>query len=112
MHKGQKHTGHLRLLACSVGASPALQRDSVVPLPQSHARCLCPVSEHGQAFRHALSCSVLALLVIPDGEWCEAEFGSEFGGLYPVAVRFTPKAASLRSIEWYLSSAGQEYLYW
>lgn len=32
------------------------------------------LSERGQAFRHELSCSVLALLSIADAWWCEAEF--------------------------------------
>ncbi|EPE5170032.1 conjugation system SOS inhibitor PsiB family protein [Yersinia enterocolitica] len=87
----------------------------VLSLPQLEAMDAVELeqfSERGQAFRHALSCSVLALLAIPDAWWCEAEFGSEFGGLYPVTLRFTPKKASLRPVEWYLSSAGQEYPYW
>ncbi|ENF3520396.1 hypothetical protein ABQ706_004071 [Escherichia coli] len=70
------------------------------------------LSERGQAFRHELSCSVLALLSIADAWWCEAEFGSEFDGGDPFTLRLTSKSAPLHSVEWYLSSAVQEYHYW
>lgn len=40
-------------------------------------------AERGQDYRHVLSCSVLNILKVPQGCVVEAEYGSEFGGLYP-----------------------------
>lgn len=64
-------------------------------------------AERGQDFRHLLSCSVLNALKVPEGCIVEAEYGSEFGGLYPVTLRIAPKGKSPEA-EWYISSAGAE----
>lgn len=63
--------------------------------------------ERGQDYRHVLSCSVLNALKVPEGCIAEAEYGSEFGGLYPVTLRIAPRGES-PAVEWYLSSAGAE----
>jgi hypothetical protein len=64
-------------------------------------------AERGQDYRLMLSCSVLKALKVPEGCIFEAEYGSEFGGLYPVTVRIAPKGGSA-AVEWYVSSAGTE----
>lgn len=64
-------------------------------------------AERGQDYRHILSCSVLNALKAPEGCIVEAEYGSEFGGLYPVTLRFAPAGES-PMVEWYVSSAGIE----
>lgn len=64
-------------------------------------------AERGQDYRHLLSCSVLNALKVPQGCIVEAEYGSEFGGLYPVTIRFAPAGES-PVVEWYMSSAGTE----
>lgn len=64
-------------------------------------------AERGQDYRLLLSCSVLKALKVPEGCIFEAEYGSEFGGLYPVTVRIAPKGGS-PAVEWYVSSAGTE----
>ena len=58
-------------------------------------------------YRHVLSCSVLNILKVPQGCVVEAEYGSEFGGLYPVTLRIAPEGES-PAVEWYVSSAGTE----
>ncbi|WP_282808377.1 conjugation system SOS inhibitor PsiB family protein [Hafnia alvei] len=63
--------------------------------------------ERGQDYRHVLSCSVLNILKVPQGCVVEAEYGSEFGGLYPVTLRIAPEGES-PAVEWYVSSAGTE----
>ena len=64
-------------------------------------------AERGQDYRQLLSCSVLNLLNVPQGCVVEAEYGSEFGGLYPVTLRIAPEGES-PAVEWYVSSAGTE----
>jgi hypothetical protein len=64
-------------------------------------------AERGQDYRHVLSCSVLNILKVPRGCVVEAEYGSEFGGLYPVTLRIAPEGESPEA-EWYVSSAGTE----
>lgn len=64
-------------------------------------------AERGQDYRLLLSCSVLSLLNVPQGCLVEAEYGSEFGGLYPVTLRMVPEGES-PAVEWYVSSAGTE----
>ncbi|MGB2538860.1 conjugation system SOS inhibitor PsiB family protein [Hafnia paralvei] len=64
-------------------------------------------AERGQDYRHVLSCSVLNILNVPQGCIVEAEYGSEFGGLYPVTLRIAPEGES-PAVEWYVSSAGTE----
>ncbi|ATQ05239.1 conjugation system SOS inhibitor PsiB [Salmonella enterica] len=64
-------------------------------------------AERGQDYRHVLSCSVLNALKVPQGCIVEAEYASEFGGLYPVTIRFAPEG-EFPAVEWYVSSAGTE----
>ncbi|WNN54784.1 conjugation system SOS inhibitor PsiB family protein (plasmid) [Hafnia alvei] len=64
-------------------------------------------AERGQDYRQLLSCSVLNILNVPQGCIVEAEYGSEFGGLYPVTLRIAPEGES-PAVEWYVSSAGTE----
>ena len=64
-------------------------------------------AERGLDYRLLLSCSVLHALKEPQGCLVEAEYGSEFGGLYPVTVRFAPEGER-SAVEWYVSSAGTE----
>ncbi|ECC4750657.1 conjugation system SOS inhibitor PsiB [Salmonella enterica] len=68
-------------------------------------------AERGQDYRHVLSCSVLNALKVPQGCIVEAEYASEFGGLYPVTIRFAPEG-EFPVVEWYVSSAGTECDSW
>lgn len=68
-------------------------------------------AEQGTDYRYSLSCAVLRNLTVPDGCLVEIECESEYGGLYPVTLRFA-KSEEEPSVEWYLSSAGQEYDNW
>ncbi|EOW6429979.1 conjugation system SOS inhibitor PsiB [Cronobacter sakazakii] len=51
--------------------------------------------EQGEEYRLDLSNSVTALLPVPQGWQVNAEYRSEFGGLFPVQCRFTPDGEAL-----------------
>ncbi|MGE9553638.1 conjugation system SOS inhibitor PsiB [Erwinia amylovora] len=44
----------------------------------------------GEGERHVLTSAVLSLLTVPDGWTVNGEYRAEFGGLFPVQLRFTP----------------------
>lgn len=46
--------------------------------------------ERGQSDRHVLTCAVIRQLPLPEGWTVNGEYGSEFGGFFPVQLRFMP----------------------
>ncbi|MDE1188861.1 MAG: conjugation system SOS inhibitor PsiB [Pantoea sp.] len=49
--------------------------------------------ERGEADRHALTTAVMQQLMTPEGWTVNGEYRSEFGGLFPVQLRYTPPGA-------------------
>lgn len=46
--------------------------------------------ERGEGERHVLTSAVLSLLTVPQGWTVNGEYRAEFGGLFPVQLRFAP----------------------
>lgn len=61
-----------------------MQMNAMIPAEFEQLR------EQGEEYRRELSNAVVGLISAPAGWQVNAEYRGEFGGLFPVQVRYTP----------------------
>lgn len=94
-----------------------MKKIHITRLTQDQLASLTPtdyelISEQGADFRQMLSDRVLSFLIIPQGWNARIEYGSEFGGTYPVTIEYLPETDREGERAIYVSSCGEENPQW